>query len=380
MPRISVYVMDYGRTFYQLQWVDPTTGQRRTKSAKTKNRREAERKALELEDELNSGHFASDGSMAWEEFRDQLQRLYLSGLAVSTRLHVNSILNRLEASIRESDSPTSTRPHYLSDVTAADLSNHVAWMRELGRSEDTIKNHLRHIRAVLQWAVEQNWLRAIPNIPKVRRGRKSKEMKGRPISDQEFQQMLKAVPEIVGQDRSDSWVHLLRGLWLSGLRLREALALKWDGDGIRVVLGSNGKPRLRIPGDAQKSKEDQLYPLPRSFREFLLQVPKARRTGFVFHPSSTQGRQNNPYDVGRIISEIGKAAKVTVDSTTKGHNTKAKYASAHDLRRSFGSRWSLKVMPVTLQKLMRHSHISTTMKYYVDHEVADTERLLDGME
>jgi len=32
-----------------------------------------------------------------------------------------------------------------------------------------------------------------------------------------------------------------------------------------------------------------------------------------------------------------------------------KYASAHDLRRSFGTRWAKRVMPVVLQKLMRHS-------------------------
>lgn len=43
-----------------------------------------------------------------------------------------------------------------------------------------------------------------------------------------------------------------------------------------------------------------------------------------------------------------------------------KYASAHDLRRSFGSRWARKVMPAVLQRLMRHESIETTMKYYVD--------------
>ncbi len=42
-----------------------------------------------------------------------------------------------------------------------------------------------------------------------------------------------------------------------------------------------------------------------------------------------------------------------------------KYASAHDLRRSFGTRWASRVKPTTLQLLMRHESIETTLKYYV---------------
>ena len=37
-------------------------------------------------------------------------------------------------------------------------------------------------------------------------------------------------------------------------------------------------------------------------------------------------------------------------------------ASAHDLRRSFGFRWSCRVMPTVLGKLMRHESIETTMR------------------
>ena len=45
--------------------------------------------------------------------------------------------------------------------------------------------------------------------------------------------------------------------------------------------------------------------------------------------------------------------------------TVKKYATAHDLRRSFGTRWAKRVMPAVLQRLMRHAEIATTMKYYV---------------
>jgi hypothetical protein len=65
-----------------------------------------------------------------------------------------------------------------------------------------------------------------------------------------------------------------------------------------------------------------------------------------------------------MVSIIGELARVIVH--THPTTGAVKYASAHDLRRSFGSRWARKVMPAVLQKFMRHESIETTMRYYVD--------------
>jgi integrase len=45
-----------------------------------------------------------------------------------------------------------------------------------------------------------------------------------------------------------------------------------------------------------------------------------------------------------------------------------KFASAHDLRRSFATRWAARVKPATLQLMMRHADIKTTLDYYVDQD------------
>lgn len=45
-----------------------------------------------------------------------------------------------------------------------------------------------------------------------------------------------------------------------------------------------------------------------------------------------------------------------------------KYASSHDLRRSFGLRWSRRVMPPVLQELMWQESIETPMKYYAGQD------------
>ena len=60
------------------------------------------------------------------------------------------------------------------------------------------------------------------------------------------------------------------------------------------------------------------------------------------------------------MSKIGEAAGVIVNKA------EGKFASAHDLRRSFGTRWARRVMPAVLQRLMRHAAIETTLRYYVD--------------
>jgi len=48
-----------------------------------------------------------------------------------------------------------------------------------------------------------------------------------------------------------------------------------------------------------------------------------------------------------------------------------KFASCHDFRRSFGTRWARRIMPAELKLLKRHSSIETAMKYYVGIEADD---------
>ena len=66
-----------------------------------------------------------------------------------------------------------------------------------------------------------------------------------------------------------------------------------------------------------------------------------------------------------MISRIGKKAGVVVNKAD------GKFASAHDLRRSFGTRWAKRVMPAVLKRLMRHAAIQTTMSFYVDLDAAE---------
>ena len=79
----------------------------------------------------------------------------------------------------------------------------------------------------------------------------------------------------------------------------------------------------------------------------------------------------DPDWASKVICKIGRAAGVVVNKTPK-----VKFASAHDLRRSFGERWSQRVLPQVLMELMRHESIETTQKYYVGRHANRTAAAL----
>ena len=109
------------------------------------------------------------------------------------------------------------------------------------------------------------------------------------------------------------------------------------------------------------------------FAEFLNDTPDEPRTGPIF-PLIGLRRQpcRGPAWMSCIVSRIGNFVGVKVNTSAAG---KVKFASAHDLPRSFGTRWGPRVMPIMLRQLMRHESIDTTLRYYVGHDavsMADT--------
>lgn len=169
-----------------------------------------------------------------------------------------------------------------------------------------------------------------------------------------------------------SWSHLLRGLWWSGLRIEESLNLTWDvPDTIRI--DTTGRfVVLRINAANEKGHRDRVYPVAPEFADMILAVPEDERTGWFFRPLGTRGRVVRYHAVCKKVCNVGQQANVVVSQD----GGKTKHASAHDLRRSFGLRWSEIVMPVQLKELMRHESIETTMTYYVGRNAEATAAAL----
>ena len=384
------------RDHFMLRWKDPVTGKLRSKTAGTSLRREAERAAVRLEKEISEGKHGPAARMSWQEFREYHERHCLSAMKPRSFKAYLVALNAYERF---------HKPVRLADISAACVTSWQTELRIEGKSEATIACYTRHLRAVLNWAQTQGLLNVVPMITMPKRVRGTKAMKGRPITTEEFERMLVAVPCVVGVEAAASWRHYLQGLWVSGLRLTESLLLEWTNrkPGALVVDFSGRHPMLRIPAESDKGGQDRLLPIAPEFANFLQATPVKERHGRVF---KLVGRRRDNARmladwVSRVVCRIGREARIVVDErerrlvsdaragkarskskARKRHKSeiedggvKRKYASSHDLRRAFGLRWSTRVMPIVLQQLMRHESIETTLRYYVGRDadmVADT--------
>ncbi|MEO2045846.1 MAG: site-specific integrase [Pirellulales bacterium] len=212
-----------------------------------------------------------------------------------------------------------------------------------------------------------------------KRAKGAKAMKGRPITMEEYERMLMAVPKVVGEEATSSWQYYLEGLWWSGLRLAESLDLYWDRQDKLSVDLTGRRPMLRIPAELEKGNQNRLLAMAPEFAKFLLRTPPEDRKGRVFKlkaPVRQPGWAMRSDTIGKRVCDIGRKAAVKVEETTRKGKPHIKFASAHDLRRSFGERWALRVMPQVLMELMRHESIDTTMQFYVGR---NAERTADAL-
>ncbi|MEQ8846138.1 site-specific integrase [Botrimarina sp.] len=370
---ITVHVVKYpGRTNLMMRYRCPVTRKQVARSTGTAKRREAEKAAAKWEAELREGRYQRDSRMGWAEFRVFYETNALAALAPGTRVTYCATLNRLERFCR---------PDRLADVTTARVTAFVAHLRAGGCSEATVARHLRAIKAVTRWAVRQGLLSNAPQVEMPKRARGAKVMRGRPITTEEFERMLTAVPKVVAEDldpeateeeiaadpRVAAWRFYLRGLWHSGLRLTESLSLSWEDRPGAIVVDLEGDyPMLRIPAEAEKAHRDRMLPMTPELVELLQSVPARQRRGRVFNVGPDAST------VCRTVAAFGETARVVVDDS----GGKRKFASAHDLRRAFGARWSRKVMPTVLREMMRHSSLQTTMAYYVGDDANETAKAL----
>jgi integrase len=348
MVKVTV-VRFSGREHLMLRYTDPITKKRVHKSAETASKKDAERAAALWEQELNNGSFKPASAKSWEEFRHDFETEHLAHQSNNYWSLYQATFNGFEKLTGIVDMADAHRLMHKYEVA----------LRKTGVSTNTVQTYIKHMRSALYWAAEHGYIQH--QKVKVPAG-SDDPMKGRAIEDAEFSLMLAAVEEVI-PDYANEWKHYLNGLWLSGLRRSESLALSWDASSPFCIHQSDMYWKFRIRATAQKNRKGQLCVMTPDFAEWLQKAtPKAERVGLVFNPVGFKGDRLTDSEVGRMISAIGRKAGIVTDAATD------KCATAHDLRRSFGTRWASRVMPADLKELMRHDSIETTMKYYVSQE------------
>jgi integrase len=160
--------------------------------------------------------------------------------------------------------------------------------------------------AFVRFCYRHDWIEKIPVIEKLPT---DEVMKGRPVSGEEFERMLKVTPQVVGRDAASSWLFALRVLWESGFRIGDLMDFHWDDDRHIHPVWSSRKghyPTIVIPSSQKNGKVEEIPMLP-GLRVLLESVPKGDRAGWIVNPASVDPRpqadgfQPNSGDLQRLI-------------------------------------------------------------------------------
>jgi len=376
MPEIIVNLMKRAdRDFIECYWIDPVSGLRKRCSTKTTKVREAQRFRAQKELELNDESDQVNANATWKLAADRYEAENLASRAKKTLAKFKGTRRKWEEHVN---------PKLCKVINASLVSRFQSKLRAENLAESTIKGHLAHLKACFGWMNRMGFLKRMPTFDMPKR---TEKMRGRDITEEEFDRICEALNakkknfhEIPTALRPE-WKRFLTGLWWSGLRLGEALKLRWDSGEIQVnISGCPEKPvvRLKIQANVDKSTQFRILPIAPEFAAFLLQTPPAERRGRVFRPIVPGQVGDMRLDTcSKFIERLGRQAGV-IEYERPGKTPEAptvkKYASAHSFRRAFGSRWVKRRMrPQELRILMRHKDIKTTMTFYGDTDAETVE-------
>lgn len=333
--RITVYVLrQKDRPYFKLEYVEPDTGRRKSKSAKTADPDKAEQARADWEYELNHGLASDPCKMTWQDFHRLYEDEKLAGARLATRDKAETVFNSFG---------TLAHPKNLGTVNERMISKYAAALRQAGKAAATIAGHLAYLRAALRWAAGQ---KLIPVAPKIVMPKLPKKTNIRKIVMEEFERLLAVAPD-------ECWRAFLCTAWYTGMRRNELLDLHWNGDA--------GQPwpdfkqaRIWIPAAYNKSDADQWIPLHPELAEVLKE--RRQECGKLFVLSQS------PQEVSRKFTKLARKAGLRI--------------TLHDVRRSFGSRYAAVVPAAVLQRLMRHADIKTTLAFYTNVDDVLDEAIL----
>jgi len=311
------------RHHLQLAYTDPITGKIKTRSANTKDWDKAQRAAARWENELNNQQITN---LSWNVFRRRFEDEHLATLSRNTRSNYMYGMNKFEKLVGE--------PRDISLINASLISQYTAKLRDDVDSSASVATNLNILRSVLGWAASMGMIAQVPKIRIPTIG-----TRGRPLSFFETLNVLRNF-----RNEHQSLTVLIKVMWLGGLRISEALKLRTDSGPVQVDF-TGRRPAIAWSSSGQKSKRVERSPIMPDFARFLTQF-----NGPVVDCPLTQRT------IKQKFQDLGNGF------------------TSHDFRKTFGTRWALRIHPLRLKAVMRHKSLETTLKYYVSldiDEVAD---------
>lgn len=356
MEKIKVHVTRRKRKrgyVYAVEWQDPRAGQRKTETV-GKDKAYAQTIASERRQMLQNGQTAGITPITYDAFvTEHLIQIESQLSPASYGIH--------ERTLRQFMGICS--PKSVAVIDFQMLEKFRTARIKAGVSPATLNKDLRTLQSILERAVMRNYIRTNPFKGK-RKALMVKESEPVPriLEPEDFAAML-------GACRDDRWRAMCTVAYYGGLRRGEMLALDWkDVDFENQIL------HVRNTEDhVAKSRKNRDVPMTSDVVRALSALKSGRLpTGSVFrNAAGVRMTRNICWSFGEIVRRAG-----LVDD--KG---KARF-SMHDLRRSCATELLRHgVSPKTVQKILGHANLTTTMTYYAgvtDKDLRNAMKLLES--
>jgi integrase len=376
---------------YLVRWYgeyDPTIGKQKRYSKSFAKRKDAEQFIEELKKDFDSGMKRDQSEITLKELCNKfiatkthiLSRLSIDGYQNTIGQLLNHFCPTTHISkIRQEDAEqfigqlTFTKPELLK--TGSDIS------------DSTRSRHLRNCKKVFQTALDWGYVRRNVFTP-ITAGKVRKRV-WHYVSPEEFNSLVEKTTDLRNKA-------LYTIMYYCGLRVAEALNLLWDGINIdfannRVVI-VNRPPTRDLPPFNIKDHEERSIPMPKIVVDALTQLHEGSETGnpFIFLTKERYeritARWEEVWQDGKARDWIsGDVQNNTLRDFKKrckdaGIKTNEKF-NLHCLRKSYATNLANAGVPAhTLMKLMGHSSIVTSQKYYLHSSDANEKKAVEALE
>lgn len=275
------------------------------------------RKFAELNSDIRP--IGSTITALWETIKkDYLEeKKNVDGLAPSSIAEIRNTLSNFEAAVD---------PYKTEHISKKDVDAFVRFLRNKRISNNTINKHLRNLKAVFAWAKKRNYMQDI-EIKKV----KADDKLIRILNHSEIRTLL----DVCGND--EQWRMRILMALCTGLRRSDLDNLKIRNIDIeRKTITTRNKKTGKVTG--QLPLPEELMP---HIHKFLGDHVRDKQTRFFrYHHSKKWERLRH---------------RAGLDDIT-----------FHDLRKTYSSLLADAGTPIaTVQEMLSHSSIQTTMKHYI---------------
>lgn len=290
-----------------------------------------------LESRLNDSPLVSgDADADWTEFCVAFEKGHMDELSRKSRQQWDTTRKVLEEIIN---------PSSIADLTPANLAR---FLSKLTGAPSTRKQKMAWVRVALRWAERMRIIDRAPMVPMPRNGSEPSVKRG--ITVGELRLILEAT-DLERPEDSEDWKRLIKGLFHSGMRISELVAMSWSEPPVVLSKPDGLVPRVTIAAGGQKNRKQQVVPVTPEFWEV---ATETKQEGRVFPLGVT-----NLNAIIRTIRDIGARSNVVTDPTS------GRTATSTDIgRRSFATRMAAVLQPQELAAWMRHSSPETTARHY----------------